>query len=186
MNHKCRSDIGKQDQGQPYQVMNIFVIGNINLKKQGDDPQQDRVDVHRSAEDKLRGGSHRGNVCAKIENIGYAQEKYQPISKGLGVVLAEIFGYANSGNSSKPPANFLYGGHEGKREQHSPEHSETKLGTDLGIGGDAAWIVIGRSGDQARPQATKNVRRTLGRSENRICNVEIGRQLRHSASAPEI
>src|SRR4029077_16056919 len=49
----------------------------------------------------------------------------------------------------------LNGDHERRGQEHRPAQRVAELGAALGIGGDAAWIVIGGAGDQAGPEHGK-------------------------------
>jgi hypothetical protein len=45
--------------------------------------------------------------------------------------------------------------HQRVGQHHRPEQTETELCADLGIGRDAAWIIICRTGDETRAELLK-------------------------------
>jgi hypothetical protein len=53
-------------------------------------------------------------------------------------------------------ADLLDDGHERIREQQRPRNCEAELCACLGIGGDAAWIIVCGPGDKTWPERAKN------------------------------
>lgn len=68
------------------------------------------------------------------------------------IVELEVHRETFTGNSADSCAQPLHRRHEGVAEEHSPAEGVTKLCSDLAVGCDAAWVIVGRSGDEARTQ----------------------------------
>ena len=61
----------------------------------------------------------------------------------------EIGGDAAPGDAADPGADLLDRGHQRIGEHHRPADGVAELRADLGIGRDAAGIVVGGAGDQS-------------------------------------
>jgi hypothetical protein len=60
-----------------------------------------------------------------------------------------------AGDPADAGADLLDGGYQRKAEQHYPGHAIAKLGASLGVGRDAARIVVGGAGDQSWAKETE-------------------------------
>jgi len=67
-------------------------------------------------------------------------------------MLPDVGGEAVPGHAADARAHDLDADHERQREQHRPQHAVAELRARLGIGRDAARIVVRGAGDEARPQ----------------------------------
>ena len=74
---------------------------------------------------------------------------YQPIKQRPRKGCAQIAGDTLAGHAADFRADLLDGDHQRIAEQQRPAHGIAELGPGLGIGGDAAGIVVGRAGNQA-------------------------------------
>jgi hypothetical protein len=66
--------------------------------------------------------------------------------------FAEILGQPAPRHPPDVCTDELNSRHQRVCQHHGPEHIEAELRAGLRIGGDAAWIIIRRSGDEARSQ----------------------------------
>ena len=70
------------------------------------------------------------------------------------IVLCDVRGKAFAGHPTDARADQLNSHHEREGEERRPQNRIADACPDLRIGGDAARIVIGGAGDQARTQAS--------------------------------
>jgi hypothetical protein len=71
------------------------------------------------------------------------------------IMLAYVCGDPFAGGAADPGADLLNDGHQGIAEQHGPGNGITQLCAGLGIGRNAARIVVCGSGNQPWPQPLK-------------------------------
>jgi hypothetical protein len=64
--------------------------------------------------------------------------------------LAQVSGEPLAGDAADARADQLRRDHERVREQHRPQEAGAELRADLGVGSDAARVVVGGSREQAR------------------------------------
>ncbi len=74
------------------------------------------------------------------------------------IMAAQIAGDAEPGNAADARADLLDRRHQRIAEQQGPGEAVAELRADLGIGGDAARIVVGGAGDQAGPHDLQQLR----------------------------
>src|SRR5215207_4311775 len=98
----------------------------------------------------FRRGTHCGKVGSYVDRVCDKQEADKDEHEGLWKDIADIFGKAAPGNSPNLRADELDCRHQRIRQRHRPKHIEAELRTRLGIGGNAAWIVIRGASDEAR------------------------------------
>ncbi len=96
--------------------------------------------------------AHGRQIGADIDGVGDEQQRQQPVHDGQGHHLAHIVGQAPPGDPADQGADHLDGDHQREGQHHGPEQVEAELGPGLAVGGDAAGIVVGGAGDQARAQ----------------------------------
>jgi hypothetical protein len=102
-------------------------------------------------------------------------------------VPAQISGDAKAGDAADPRADLLDRRNQRIAEHQRPGQAVAELCTDLGIGGDAAGIVVRRAGDEARPQHLEQLSlgRCLGGVERYVAHGDRqARQSLHSATEP--
>ncbi len=63
-----------------------------------------------------------------------------------------VAGKALAGDAADARAHRLHRDHHRPGQHHGPQQPHAGLGAGLRIGGDAARIVVGRAGDEARPE----------------------------------
>ena len=96
--------------------------------------------------------AHGGQVGADIDGVGDEQQRHQARHQPARHHLAHVAGQAMAGDAPDQGADHLDRHHQRKGQQHGPEQVEAELRARLAVGGDAAGIVVGRAGDQARSQ----------------------------------
>jgi hypothetical protein len=95
------------------------------------------------------------SVCAHIHSVRCQQRersaKQEPArsfsSQGVGETLAG--GHANA------RAHELHRGHQQLVQESSPEKRRAHLRAGDGVSGHSGWIVVGRAGDESRPESGK-------------------------------
>ena len=100
----------------------------------------------------MRHFHHGGEVCTEIEDVGRGQQCHQRKYHGLWVVLAQAGAYATAGGPAEAGAGELYGHHEWGGQDDCPEQPTAELRPGLGVGDDAAGVVVCGARHQPRPQ----------------------------------
>ena len=148
--HKHCRHIGEERQRQPPQDRGIALVTREHFERDGDDCKTADIEDGRAGDEEAQGGGHRAEVCAKIDRVGDHQEADQEIKHGGRIIAAHVLGEAISGDPSHPGADHLDRAHQRIGQQKRPTQRIAKLRPGLGIGGDAAWVVVRGSSDQAR------------------------------------
>ena len=148
-------------------------IAHEHLQQHGTGRKDQSVFVPQAAHHEIGRLGHRRDVGSDVDDVGDQQkgdETEQNVAaiKGLG-----IGGDPLAGGAADMGADKLNGDHERRREEDRPEQAKAKLSAGLRIGGDAGWIVIGRAGDQSRPQLGQQ-RRLLSRVIQPLLPIHIG------------
>ena len=81
----------------------------------------------------------------------------------------QISGNPSPGDTPDFRSNFLDHDHQWKAENECPGQPISKLGTDLAVGADPAWIIIRGPGNQPRPKHPQD--RTKSTSFGWQCNL---------------
>ena len=148
-------DIGEQRQGQPLQQADIAMIRHEHLQQDRDQREGDGQQVLVGAGHQPSGGPHRRQIGADIDGVGEEQQADQGRDQPARQDLAEVGRQAMAGHAADAGADRLHRDHQRIGQDDGPQHVQAELGAGLRIGGDAAGIVVGRSGDQAGTQATQ-------------------------------
>jgi len=64
-------------------------------------------------------------------------------------VLLQIGCKAFASGPADLGTNHLDRRHQGVAKWHCPKHSQSELGTGLGVGDDATWVIVRNAGDKA-------------------------------------
>ena len=146
------ADIGQQRKGEPLQQPDIAMVGHEHDRQQGEDREGHRVQARVAAQHQLGGSPHGGEVGAEIDGVGDEQQQHQQRHDTARKDLHHVAGKTAAGDAADAGADRLHRHHQWPGQHHGPQQAETFAGARLGIGGDAAGIVVGRAGDDARPQ----------------------------------
>ena len=84
---------------------------------------------------------------------------------GLGKQSREILGEAGAGDPADMRADQLDRRHQRIGEQHRPQQAVAEVGAGLGVSGDAAGIVVGGAGDDARAKLLGQLLDRIGRAQ---------------------
>ena len=144
--------IGQQRQRQPFQEEDVAVVGHEHLQHKRREHEQRRHQVAIDAGDQLRHLAHRGDVGGDVERIGDQQQQHDALQHDRRERRLDVGGQPLAGDAADARADRLDRRHQRIGQRHRPQHVEAELRAGLGIGGDAAGIVVGDAGDQARPQ----------------------------------
>jgi hypothetical protein len=131
------------------------MIRNQDLGGEAADAERRDVEQYRAADDQPQRVAHRCDVGGDVERIGNEQKPHQGVQQRGRHRLAEIGRQSPPGDGADAGADHLNGDHERRGQEHRPAQRVAELGAALGIGGDAAGIVIGGAGNQARPEHGK-------------------------------
>ena len=80
------------------------------------------------------------------------------------ISIRPVGGEATAGDPADARADRLHRDHHRQGDHHGPQQAKARPRTSLGIGRDAARIVVGRSGDNAGPQPAER-RSRVGRHQ---------------------
>ena len=132
--------------------MHIAVIGQEDLQQQRASRKGHRETDLAPAQDQPRRRAHGGEIGTDVDRIGHQQQADDDMDQPARQNVRHIGGQTFAGNPADPGADRLDRRHQGIGQDRHPDQAEAELGPDLGVGGDAARIVVRRPGDQARPQ----------------------------------
>ena len=133
------------------------MIGDEHLQQKRSEYEKPSHDMAIEARDQLRNFPHRGNVGGDVENIGDEQQQHDALEHDARERGLDVRGKSFSGNPPDEPAHGLDHRHQWKGERHRPQHVEAELRARLGVGGYAAWIVVGNTGNKSWPQPRQGV-----------------------------
>ena len=154
-NGESGGDISEQHERQRLQVARIRMIRNQDLGGKAADAEHRDVEKLRATDDQPQRIAHRRDVGGDVERIGNEQKPHQSVQQRGRHRLAEIRRQSPPGDGADAGADHLNGDHERCGQEHRPAQRVAELGAGLGIGRDAAWIVVGGAGDQPRPEHRK-------------------------------
>jgi len=171
--------IGCQGQRSPSQETDIAVVGNEDDRQQRAEPEGCSEEDVASARQQGDGGAHRRKVGTDIDCVGREQPRDRNEDDGPREAATHVEGEPAAGHPSDARADGLHRHHQRPGQDQGPHQAEAGLGTCLRIGGDAAGVVVGRAGDQARPDTPY---RAGAAAFGRGCRLR-GRRCRHGHAA---
>ena len=174
VHHHHGGEIGEERQRQPFQHLHIAGVIHEDLQPDAEGAEaQHQQPAGRG--DKERGGvRHGAEIRPQIDHIGHQQQADHGAHERGRVVAAQHPRQPQAGHPADSRADHLGGGHEGPGKQHDPGQPIAELGARLRIGGDAAGVVIGGAGDEARPQHIQPARPAPARDGVRAFGI-VGR-----------
>ena len=144
-------DIGQQCQRQPFEPAHVGLITHVHLQRQAERAETRRIQPYRPP-------ATRCTACA-IAAISAARLSVLAVSSSPTTAHSTIGGKSRLMLAARPRrvtqpmrADELDRDHQRQRQRHGPQHRVAELRAGLGIGGDAAGIVVRRAGDQAGAQ----------------------------------
>lgn len=105
-----------------------------------------------AAQQELQCFRHGAEVGAEVDGVGDRQQSHRGEEQRARVEVAQVRGDALIRSAPDAGTDLLDHGEHRKGEEHGPGKTETELRTGLAVGGNAAGIVVGGSGDQPRPE----------------------------------
>ena len=94
--------------------------------------------------------AHGGDVGGDVEGIGDQQQQHDALKHDRRKRGLDVGGQPLAGDPADARAHGLDRRHQREGQRHRPQHVEAELRAGLGIGGDAAGVVVGDAGDQPR------------------------------------
>ena len=95
---------------------------------------------------------HRAEIRADIDHIGDDQQAHQRIKKPRSSNGAACWRRGPAGHPADIGADHLDRAHQRIGEKQRPDQAVAELRAGLRIGGDAAGVVVGSAGDEARTE----------------------------------
>ena len=102
--------------------------------------------------DELSDFPHDRDVGGNIERVGNQQQQDDALEHDRRERRLDIGGKPFAGDPADLRAHGLDRRHQRIGQGHRPEHIEAELRPRLGIGSDAARVVVSHAGDQSRTQ----------------------------------
>ena len=143
--------VGQQRERQPFQESDVAVVGDEHLQHQRYQHEDDRHQVTIDAGDEFRDLAHGGDVGGDVERVGDQQQQHDALEHDRRERGLDVGGESLAGDPADARAHGLDRRHQREGQRHRPQHVEAELRARLGIGGDAAGIVVGHAGDESRP-----------------------------------
>lgn len=153
-----RAEIGQKREGQPFQDGNVAGVLKEYLEAGADDRKEHDVDRRLAADEEADRIPHGPEIRADIDDVRDEQERDDARQQPGRVVFAKVGRAPAPGGASDPRADFLDRGHQRVAEEYRPDDAEPELGVGLGIGRNAARIVVGCAGDQAGTEHIQQAR----------------------------
>ena len=178
MHHERGGDVGEQRQGQPLQDRRVARERNEDLQSQRYHGESDNGELRRSADEQAQRRGHRAEVDGDVDGVGQEQQADHAVQQPGRVMFADVGREPVAGDTADARAHDLDADHQRQREPYRPEHAVAELRAGLRIGRYAARIVIGGTGNQARPEPLqqRDGRRRCGRRAESACVFhELGR-----------
>ncbi len=157
MNREQDRGVGQQGEGQPLQEEDVAMIGDEHLQQQRSEHEEHRHEMAIEAGDELRDFSHGGDVGGDVEGVGDQQQQHDALKHDRRERGLDVGGKSFPGDPADARAHGLDRGHQREGQRHRPQHVEAELSARLGVGGDAARIVVGHAGDEPRPDPRQRV-----------------------------
>src|SRR5262245_52364396 len=101
-----------------------------------------------AAEKKSHGLSHSSEISADVDDVCHKKQADEQVDGCRRVMFEDVPGEASAGGAADAGADLLHGRHERKGDDHGPAQRIAKLRARLRIGGDAARVVIGSTGNK--------------------------------------
>ena len=154
MGDQSRDDVGEERQAEPFEHLEDRAVAEKELKEE--DQNRDRPDEpdrgYQAPREQGAAGCHGTQVRAEVDRVGDQQSGYANPDQGGGELSAQRDAKPDAGLKRDAAAELLNGRHQGKCEKRRPQHAVSKLAADLGIGPDAARIVVAGSCDEPGPE----------------------------------
>src|SRR5207245_6248531 len=149
-----RNHVGEQGQGQPLEDLEDRVVAGEDLHAQDERGDRDHQPdgLEGTARDQRSAGGDGAQVGADVDGVRDQQAEDGEADEPPWELAPEAGPQPLSSFEGDPGAQLLDGGHQGKGEERGPEQPQAELAADLGVGPDAAGVVVTGAGDEARPQ----------------------------------
>ena len=164
VHHERDRHIGKQHETAPFQDGDIALVARKHFEPGAADGEAHDIETGRTADQQLQRRGHRAEIGAEIDRVRDQQQPDDRVEQPARVMRADVAGNALAGDPAHARADLLDRRHQREAEQHHPAHRVAELRAGLGVGGDAARIVVGGAGDQPRAEPAEQpfVRRARG------------------------
>ena len=148
VHEEAGDDIGQVDDGEAQQ----HPLHDRVAAPDHQQPDQDRRDRHRDVlghAEQFHPGRDTGELGDRRERVGDQQKGHRESGAADAEALPDQVGQALPGDHPQPGAHLVDDDQAERYDDQQPQHLEPELGAGLGIGGDAAGVVVGVGGDQA-------------------------------------
>ena len=117
--------------------------------------------------EELEGGRQAGELGGRGAEVGDQQQEHGPGGGAQPEALADQGGQALAGGDPQAGPDLLGDRQREGDDEQQPEQAIALLGADLGVGGDALGVVVGRGRDQAGAEHAENTTIRLPRRSRR-------------------
>ena len=150
--HKDRRDIGEERKRQPSQHRSVARVAHEHFEQYRDDRKAGDVENRWSGDQKAQRGGHGAEIGADIDRVGDDEEPDQQIQQGRWVVAAHVSSKTPPRHPADLRADHLNRAHQRIGQKQRPTEAVAELRAGLGIGRDAARVIVRSAGDQAGPK----------------------------------
>jgi hypothetical protein len=177
--HKRGYRVGEQNQHQPLEHVRDLVIAEPNRCPRNEQCENHYKPAGVDSGQHFRCVRHTGEVCRDVNRVGRKQGHDENTQQPLWKSLTKIPGQALPCHHSDSGTHHLNRGHQRPRQECSPEKLGSKLCARNRIGGNARWVIVGRSGDNARAKRLQQQSRPSSWGECR--HERVGAQLAYES-----
>ena len=195
-NDEHGADIGEERQGQPPQHRSVARVGYENFRDYGQEREASDVHSRGSIDEQAKRCGHGSEIGSEVDRVGDDEQPDKGIEQPRRIMPTDISGEASTRHPAHLSADQLDRAHQRIGEQQRPAHAVAELRAGLGIGGDAAGVVVRSAGDQAGSQdvpparplrlsdrLTRRIDRHIHSSLRLGCNVTV-QQRKKLAAVP--
>ena len=144
-----RRDVGQEDDDDRQEDPLDGPVAGLDDEGPDRDRDDRHDDVARDPED-LEGGRRAGELGDRVGHVGQQQDGHREGRRADAEPVADQVRQALARDHAEPRRHLLDDRQDDDRDREEPEQREPALGAHHAVGRDAAGVVAGDPGDQAR------------------------------------
>ena len=158
--------IGKQREREPLEDSNRALVREEHLRDHAQRAEAKHIQRQGTTGQQANGLTHGAYVGGDVDGVGDHQQAHQRGGQPAWKHLVDIGRETFAGNPPNTRGQHLDANHERGGEQQRPDQPKPELGAGLRVGGNAAWVIIGGTGDKAGSEPANKVFCALGDHSN--------------------
>jgi hypothetical protein len=148
--HKGIDDVGEEDQCQELEVGGEDAIGHQYLQHGDANPRRHDDGAVGDAGQQPDASRYSGDVGAEVSGVGDEEHEDEEQEDRAGIAAAQGEGQALAGHKADAGAHVLDGRVQGQRQEAGPEQAVARARARQRVRGDAAGVIVGCAGYDAR------------------------------------